>query len=403
MTNLTPGKEARVKACPPSQTSQTNCGIHGFGPVRQLLVLILFATLGTSIDGATFRTRNFVVTAKKAEVARQVAEFAEHYRRSKALDWLGQVLPDWTDPCAVQVRVTMGEAGGATSFAFDNNRVVGQEMTVDGPLDRILNSVLPHEITHTVFAARFGRPLPRWADEGGAVLSEDYQELARHDLLVRELINQGRMIPLSRLFALTEYPDDVMALYAQGFSVANYLVSIAGRLRFLDFVWDGQVAGWDRALHAYYGIYSADELEQRWIAWLREGRGTGADRPMLASRGPSSTRPSSPPVARAQMADDPWQPPVASTNQRADARGKRNSPFDPSLQVALTNGETEEKDSTIVTGHPWLTGLDASQASTSAMGPRKSEPAELRAATTKETRPRLIPIAVGRTRRGHGS
>ena len=31
---------------------------------------------------------------------------------------------------------------------------------------RILDSVLPHEITHTIFATHFGQPLPRWADEG---------------------------------------------------------------------------------------------------------------------------------------------------------------------------------------------------------------------------------------------
>lgn len=365
-----------------------------------VLAAIGIAFVVGQLDAATFRTRNFVVTAKKPEVARQVAEFAEYYRRSKALDWLGQYLPDWPDPCAVSVRVTMGEAGGATSFAFDNNRVVGQEMTVEGPLDRILNSVLPHEITHTVFAARFGRPLPRWADEGGAVLSEDDQELARHDLLVRELINQGRMIPLSRLFVLTEYPDDVMALYAQGFSVANFLVSLGGRPRFLDFVWDGQVAGWDRALHAYYGIYSSDQLEQRWIAWLREGRGTGADRPLLASRGPAAKGVFPPPVARAQMAEDPWRAPVASSSPRPKARSAA-SPFDPSIQVQLTAGEPTPVER--LPSHPWLAGLDASRASTSAMEPRKPEPAGPNSTTTKDDRPRLIPIAVGRTRRGLGS
>ena len=44
---------------------------------------------------------------------------------------------------------------------------------ITGPKERLLNSVLPHEITHTVFAHYFKQPVPRWADEGGAVLSED--------------------------------------------------------------------------------------------------------------------------------------------------------------------------------------------------------------------------------------
>ncbi len=46
-------------------------------------------------------------------------------------------------------------------------------MNIEGPLDRLLSSVLPHEITHTVFAHYFRTPVPRWADEGGSVLSED--------------------------------------------------------------------------------------------------------------------------------------------------------------------------------------------------------------------------------------
>src|SRR5690606_5582304 len=129
-------------------------------------------------------------------------------------------------PCEIEVKITFGGAGGATSFAFENGEVLGQSMVVEGSLERILHSVLPHEVTHTIFAAKFRRPLPRWADEGGAVLSEDHEEIARHDLLVRKIINRGGMIPLSRLFVLTEYPRDVMALYAQGFSVARYLVSL---------------------------------------------------------------------------------------------------------------------------------------------------------------------------------
>ena len=75
------------------------------------------------------------------------------------------------------------------------------------------------------------------------------------------MINTGRAIPLSRLFLLTEYPNDVMALYAQGFSLANYLVSLRGKPYFLDFVWDGQVGGWNAALASYYGIYSTEPGE----------------------------------------------------------------------------------------------------------------------------------------------
>lgn len=364
----------------------------------------------TESHAASYRTQNFVVTAKRADVARQAAEFAEYYRRSKAIEWLGAEIPAWPNPCTVTVRVTSGEAGGATSFAFDRGRVVGQDMTVEGPLDRILNSVLPHEVTHTVFAAKFGRPLPRWADEGGAVLSEDYQELARHDLLVRELINQGRMIPLRRLLILTEYPDDVMALYAQGFSVANYLVSLGGKPRFLDFVWDGQAAGWDRALAAYYGIRSADDLEDRWIQWLRAGRGTGADRMTLVSSGASPGAEQI--VVRGRMAEDGAVGRYAAGRERVEPQAA--SPFDPSIEVAARGAanfvELTPRD-TIATirpgaaGHPWLPQPSDSPSSTTAMTPPSvdSEAPAARAASNVEGRPRLIPIAVGRTRRAQDS
>src|SRR5207249_5247071 len=140
--------------------------------------------------------------------------------------WLGREMPQWPEPCPLRVTVTPGGSGGATSFAFDRGQVLGQNMHIEGTLERLLASVLPHEVTHTVFAYHFRQPVPRWADEGGAVLSEDDQERERHDKLCRQILNTpGRKIPLRRLFALHDYPGDVMALYAEGFSVANFLVT----------------------------------------------------------------------------------------------------------------------------------------------------------------------------------
>lgn len=276
----------------------------------------MVAAIPLSAKAAKYQTANFLVTARDAHTAKQVGQYAEHFRRQKALEWIGTEMTTWQDPCTIEVRVTYGGAGGATSFAFDNGQILGQSMVVEGPLERILNSVLPHEITHTVFAYKFRRPLPRWADEGGAVLSEDQQEIARHDLMVRELIRGGRMIPLARLFVLTEYPRDVMALYAQGFSVANFLVSQKGRGQYLDFVWEGQLGGWERAVRQHYGYRNIAELEKRWIDWLIAGRGTGADGPpMLAGEfaSPRSNR-----VVRGSMPDDGFDPPIKSATRGGD-------------------------------------------------------------------------------------
>ena len=54
-------------------------------------------------------------------------------------------------------------------------------MHIQGSRERILDSVLPHEITHTIFATHFGRPLPRWADEGACTTVEHVSEKAKQD------------------------------------------------------------------------------------------------------------------------------------------------------------------------------------------------------------------------------
>jgi hypothetical protein len=238
---------------------------------RRHLLLVLAAVVASM--GPAYRTTNFVVDAPNAQLAQQFAEMAERYRREKAQQWLGYEMPTWPEPCPVKVVVTMGGAGGATSFAFDRGRVLGQHMNIEGSLDRLLVSVLPHEVTHTVFAYYFRCPLPRWADEGGAVLSEDDIERDRHDRLCRQILNTPRRaMPLRRLFALRDYPDDVMALYAQGYSVVNFLVNASNRQVFLAFVGDGMRYGWDHAAQAHYHYTSVEQLEEAWLAQLRATR-----------------------------------------------------------------------------------------------------------------------------------
>lgn len=240
--------------------------------MRRRLVCI-FAGVFASM-GASFRTTNFVVEAATPQIAQQVGQLAEQYRRDKALEWTGREMPPWPQPCPLKVTVQMGGAGGATSFAFDNGQVLGQHMHIEGSLERLLNSVLPHEVTHTVFAHYFRCPLPRWADEGGAVLSEDEVERNRHDMMVRQILNTpGRAIPLRRLFALREYPSDVMALYAEGYSVTNFLVSNSNRATFLAFVGQGMSRqGWDVAAQTHYHYRTVEELEQAWLTHLRNTR-----------------------------------------------------------------------------------------------------------------------------------
>ena len=220
--------------------------------------------------GAEFRTANFIVTAANPQVAQQVGQWAEYYRREKAILWLGREMPTWPQPCPLRVNVAMDGPNGATEFTFGMGGVTSQRMNIHGPLDRLIYSVLPHEITHTVFAYHFKSPVPRWADEGGSVLSEDDAERDRHDKLVRNILNKGQQIPTRTLLALKEYPPQVGCLYAQGYSICDYLVKRSNRQHFLNFVGAGMQYGWDNATKSYFGHNNVDELENAWLQYLRD-------------------------------------------------------------------------------------------------------------------------------------
>lgn len=219
-------------------------------------------------------TPNFHVEAPTPQIARQVGEYAERYRREKALEWLGTEMPTWGQRCPLRVKLMPGGAGGATTFAFDRGAILEQEMNVEGSLDRILDSVLPHEITHTVFAYKFRKPLPRWADEGGSVLSEDDKERRRHDQLVRQSLASGKAFRLRTLLSITDYPPsgtDVVTLYAQGYSLSRYVVEHTSRAAFLNFVGDGMEQGWDYSIKKHLGMNNVEELEKAWLGWMRSG------------------------------------------------------------------------------------------------------------------------------------
>jgi hypothetical protein len=230
------------------------------------------ALLAAAASGAEYRTTNFVVEAPTEEAAKQLAETAEARRKDLAELWLGKELPAFADRCRIRAAVT-DKAGGHTDVAYDDGQVLRREVVVEGPLDRLRDGVLPHELTHVVFAERFRRQAPRWADEGGAVLAEGEAQFQRHQKTLQKILDvPGRAIPLRRLFALKDYPPDVPAFYAEGASVSRFLVESGGRKEFLAFVDDGMAGDWDQAVKDHYGWKNVDELEGRWLAWQRDAR-----------------------------------------------------------------------------------------------------------------------------------
>jgi hypothetical protein len=241
------------------------------------LVPALVLLGASSSPGATFSTANFTVTTGDANFARQCATTAEKFRAQLAREWLGHDLPRWFRPCQVNVTVGQIGAGGATTFTFAAGQVFGWDMRVQGTPERILDSVIPHEVSHTVFASYFRRPLPRWADEGAASLVEHESERRRQSMLLQQVFNTPQRIPLNTLISMKEYPGDmqsVLTLYAEGYSLADYLVQSggeSGKERYLRFLQDAHEHDWNHAIRTWYGLPDVSSLEHRWSNWVAAG------------------------------------------------------------------------------------------------------------------------------------
>ncbi len=223
-------------------------------------------------SAADYRTQNFIVMAPTADLARSVGDSAERFRHELAMHWLGTSLPPWQSPCPIRVIAGNLAAQGVTQY--NRSPVRDFQMEVVGTPERILDSVLPHEVTHTILATHFGRPLPRWADEGICTTVEHESERAKHEQKLREFLQSRRGIAMNKLFLLTEYPNDVLPMYAQGYSVCQFLIAQKGPQEFVQFLGDYmQRPSWTDSIRLHYGYESLAELQEQWLQWVAVGNG----------------------------------------------------------------------------------------------------------------------------------
>ena len=231
--------------------------------------LVLFATPASA---ANYRSRNFIIQCPDARLAKSVANAAEKYRHDLSVHWLGKALPAWPNPCPIRVVSGNYPAQGETTY---NLRPVRDfQMKVIGTPKRILDSVLPHEITHTILASHFGRPLPRWADEGICTTVEHVSERSKHEQKLREFLSSHRGIAMNHLFLMREYPNDVLPMYAQGYSVCRFLIEQKSPREFVDFLSDYmRRPSWTENVRKHYGYESLAELQDYWLRWVKSGSG----------------------------------------------------------------------------------------------------------------------------------
>jgi hypothetical protein len=289
---------------------------------RPALTGILICLVCSTASAASKRTRNFIIQAPTPQLANAVAQAAEDYRRDLAVHWLGQALPPWPTPCPV--RVIAGPNLAAQGVTTYNPAPVRDfQMEVVGTPQRILDSVLPHEVTHTILATYFGRPLPRWADEGICTTVEHVSERSKHEAKLREFLRSRRGIAMNQLFLMTEYPSDVLPMYAQGYSVCRFLIDQKGPKTFIQFLGDYmRNPSWTANVRKHYQYESLAELQQYWLAWVSDGSGsvdrfakvqpTRAQPASLAAVGAASPNAAASASIRQPAAGDRVQPATAT-------------------------------------------------------------------------------------------
>lgn len=225
-------------------------------------------------------TAHFRVMCQDAQFAKEVGAMAEAYRVHLAMHWLGRELRPWVEkvPLVVQTSPRL-PASGETKYTLMGGDIRSIHMTVCGTKERILDSVLPHEMTHTVLATHFapsGKPVPRWADEGACTTVEHISERSKHDVMLVKFLTDGRGIPFSELFAMREYPSPpfLMPLYAQSYSLCAFLIAQGGPRRFVQFLEMGmQTDNWAQAVADSYGYAGLGRLKVAWNTWVSDGGG----------------------------------------------------------------------------------------------------------------------------------
>ena len=241
---------------------------------RMIIVLcfVSFLPTDTNLFAAVYKTKNFTVHANDVDFARQVGEIAENYRVELARLWLGYTLPPWSRPCDITVKTGSDVASaGETVFSFSNGEVYDWKMTVQGKPERILDSVLPHEVTHTIIASYLRSPAPRWLDEGMATAVEAETERTHYRKMTATFLHTKRGIAFDDMTSMKDYPSDLTPFYSQSFSVCEYLILVGGHRRLAKFAKACvESKNLNAELKKFYGCDSLSVLQYEWNSWIRE-------------------------------------------------------------------------------------------------------------------------------------
>lgn len=247
------------------------------------------ASSPTSPDGQwlVHETPNFRIFHHSPELAARAAQAAESVRFTQGKRWTSPASSrNWNPKCEVylypEAKVFSKMTGqpetspGFTTMAANGGKIVSRRVNLRADHPRLLSAILPHEITHVVLADLFpDQPIPRWADEGMAVLAEPPAELRSRSAELNAPLQENRVFAVADLVAL-DYPEakDWSTYYAQSVSLTRYLVEQGEPRDFIRFLQVLQRSGIDAALRDTYKINDLAELQNLWLTYARDQAGS---------------------------------------------------------------------------------------------------------------------------------
>jgi hypothetical protein len=229
-------------------------------------------------------TANFVILHDDPALAEAVAKAAEAAREATIRRWTGSPPPwPWEPKCELyiypnaaifaQVTGQPPESPGFSTMESDGLAVTARRMKLRADAANLVAAVVPHEVTHVVLADIFPvKQVPRWADEGIAVLSEPPAEQEKRLADLDPALDGGKIFTAEALMNSADYPEGKYwpLYFAQSVSLTKFLVDKGKPGQFIDFLQGSQRRGFEPELRRVYGIESFADLQAGWLAYARE-------------------------------------------------------------------------------------------------------------------------------------
>jgi tetratricopeptide (TPR) repeat protein len=232
-----------------------------------------------NVDGwQVVETANFrIFHNQPLELVEKVGDNAERSRAGVETRWFAGTSGAWEPKCDIYLHATAQDyarktgqynSPGHSTIRVDGGRLIERRIDLHCDEANMLAAVLPHETTHVVLAGQFGgRLVPRWADEGMAVLTEPRDKVEKHLSNLPRCKQQHKLYHLEDLMHLEAYPNDrggVNAFYAQSVSLVSFLSAQRSEQEFTLFLRESLRYGYEKALERHYGLRSFADLERRW-------------------------------------------------------------------------------------------------------------------------------------------